>query len=613
MKIWADGNNPANTIVFQALFEGAANPILIADAEGRYIAANRAALDFLECSEGLLVTKSVRDYSPKDFQEREKSLHSPVTGRLVLEADYLVHGTIKTLLLSIIPVQVSGHWFTIESGHDITRYKRAEKALQESDERFRLLIDGISDYGIYMLDRNGVITSWNAAAERLTGYHADEIIGKNFSVFFTKEDIGNGKPGNELQMALTKGRYEEEAWRVRKDGSLFIANIIITALYDKLEQFHGFVEVTRDITDRKMGDQSLAASEAKYRDVVETQTELICRFLSDGTYIFANEAYCRYINKNYTELIGKKFKPDIPTEDREKIRIHFASLTPVHPVSAIDHRIIMPDGTIRWQRWSDRAFFDEAGNIIEYQSVGRDITDRMVLEEEILKLNRTLEEKVLERTRQLNASLKEKEILLREIHHRVKNNLQIIISMLNLQARYLGDETTRTIIRESQNRIKAMAMVHEKMYQSRDISRIKLDEYFRFIVNNLLQFYGGEGRDISINVDCEDIRVDINAAIPLGLIVNELISNAFKHAFPGNQPGHILISVQEKKKIITICIQDNGSGMPESLDWRNPKSLGLRLVISLIEQLQGTIELVPMIVGGTYFVITVKEPGKGKV
>jgi two-component sensor histidine kinase len=212
---------------------------------------------------------------------------------------------------------------------------------------------------------------------------------------------------------------------------------------------------------------------------------------------------------------------------------------------------------------------------------------------------------VIERTQQLNALLKEKDILLREIHHRVKNNLQIITSLLNLQSRYVKDEPTLAAIRESQNRIKAMALVHEKLYQAENIAQINLDDYTRFLGTGLIQFYGVKSRRITFTTDIGDINVDINMAIPLGLIINELISNSLKYAFPDREKGEIFVSVLKENHTLSVLVKDDGMGIPADLDWRNTESLGLRLVISLVEQLDGTIELNRT--GGTAFTIVVKE------
>ena len=166
---------------------------------------------------------------------------------------------------------------------------------------------------------------------------------------------------------------------LRTDGGVIDVEVVATGFFDKGQP--SILVVFRDITRRKGLMEALKESEERYRNVVETQTEFICRFRPDGTHIFVNEAYCRYFNKTRDEMIGNKFIPRIPEEEKAGVKEHFVSLTRENPVLAIDHRIIMPDGKMRWQRWNDRAIFDDKGILVEYQSVGRDITDVKEAEE----------------------------------------------------------------------------------------------------------------------------------------------------------------------------------------------------------------------------------------
>jgi len=210
-----------------------------------------------------------------------------------------------------------------------------------------------------------------------------------------------------------------------------------------------------------------------------------------------------------------------------------------------------------------------------------------------------------EAERCLRESLSQKEELLREIHHRVKDNLHTVNNLLNLQSSYIKDEAIRKAITESQNRIKSMILVHEKLYQSSAYPKINLEEYVKFLGDRLFEFYGMKNDAVSLKVTIHGVFLGLNSAIPIGLILNELLSNSLKHAFPGRRSGEISIVIQKKNHSISMNYMDNGIGIPKDLNWRDPKSLGLRLVFSLVEQMHGTIGLDRS--NGTAFSMVLRE------
>lgn len=243
-----------------------------------------------------------------------------------------------------------------------------------------------------------------------------------------------------------------------------------------------------------------------------------------------------------------------------------------------------------------------------YETAMQKNMDLVKTQEELEKFNDDLEKIVDERTvslkneiiarkrveEEINASLKEKEILLQEIHHRVKNNMQIISSLLRLQSDSIEDEQYHEMFKDSQNRIITMSLVHEKLYQSSNFSEINFGEYIRDITNNLAQSYCRHG--ITLTIDTEDILLGINFAVPCGLIINELVTNSLKHAFPAGKEGEIKVSLHPKDdNMIELIVSDNGVGIPADfdIDSADQKSLGLRLVKILTEnQLRGEIDLI---------------------
>ena len=225
------------------------------------------------------------------------------------------------------------------------------------------------------------------------------------------------------------------------------------------------------------------------------------------------------------------------------------------------------------------------------------------------EVNEALQAEIAERKRaeeQIKASLGEKEVLLKEIHHRVKNNLQVVSSMLFLQSRSIKEEETVEMFQESRNRVRSMALVHERLYQSPDLARIDFAEYARNLTSYLFRSYGVHSNVIQLKVNVDDVFLSIDTAVPCGLILNELVSNSLKHAFPDGREGEIRIELgSDDDNRFTLMFGDNGVGFPEDLDFRNTESLGLQLVNNLVHQLEGTIELDRS--GGTAFKITFAE------
>ena len=217
----------------------------------------------------------------------------------------------------------------------------------------------------------------------------------------------------------------------------------------------------------------------------------------------------------------------------------------------------------------------------------------------IREKSRQLEKSVAERTEELananevlNDSLAEKEVLLKEIHHRVKNNMQVISSMLRLQSGYIQDGQAREMFIESQHRVRSMALIHEKLYQSRDLAKVDFAEYIRHLTDYLFQSYGVKPDSVHLEMDIQKISMNIYYAIPLSLILNELVSNSLKYAFPDGIKGKIRVKMQQNQnKKIKLIVADNGVGFPQDLDFKNTESLGLQLVNTLVAQLEGTIEM----------------------
>jgi|GEM_PF-5813170 len=407
------------------------------------------------------------------------------------------------------------------------------------------------------------------------------------------------KGGDEFQY-LAASFNDMAAHRLAAENELLRNHDQLNAAYGRLAEQE---EELRENYDRLVsGERALAESEEKLRLIYDNTIDAILLTVPDGGILSANAAACGMFQRTEEELVRLGREDVVDTSDPhiiEAVRIREET-----GQFKGELRLKRRDGSVFPAEVSSSIFTDRNGRRMASMII-HDITNRKMMEEEIRSLNRVLEERVRDRTELLNKSLQEKEVLLKEIHHRVKNNLQIIASLFSIQSRYIKDDAVLNALRESQNRVKTMALVHERLYRSEDIAHIDLTEYMTFLVSSLFQFYNVSTARVRFTVDMKQVPVDIHTAIPIGLIVNELVSNSMKYAFPGDARGEIAITGTKEKNRIDLEVRDTGIGIPEDFDWHNAQSLGLRLVIMLTDQMNGTIERMPG--PGTAFHITLFE------
>ncbi|MFY9639247.1 MAG: histidine kinase dimerization/phosphoacceptor domain -containing protein [Methanobacterium sp.] len=251
------------------------------------------------------------------------------------------------------------------------------------------------------------------------------------------------------------------------------------------------------------------------------------------------------------------------------------------------HRIIRGDGETRYIAIQIKIVKPTENKSAYVYGTVQDITDMKIAEKQLIK------------------SIKEKEILIQEIHHRTKNNLLVIASLLNLQSSYIKDKASKDMFKESQNRARSMAIIHERLYQSTDLKRINFGEYINSLVTELFHTYNAEPSLTKLRIDADDILIDIDTSIPLGLIVNELITNCLLHAFPDGNIGEIKVDFHTIDDHYQLSVKDNGIGFPDDLDFKNTDSLGMLMINSLTDQIDGFIELDNS--HGTEIKITFKE------
>ena len=340
-------------------------------------------------------------------------------------------------------------------------------------------------------------------------------------------------------------------------------------------------ELKKEIAWRKKAEKSLRDSEERYRALYENNPSMYFTVDREGKILSLNRFGAEQLGYTVEGLIGQSVFNIFYEEDREAVIERFARcLQNIKQIIRWEFRKVRKDGSILWVRESARAIEGSDGGMVVL-IVCEDITDRRRAEE------------------QLRGSLREKEMLLKEVHHRVKNNLQVVSSLLDLQSDYLKDRQAIDMMSKSRNRVRSMALVHERLYQSKNMTKIDFAEYIRDLTDSLFCFYGVNLNRVKLRIDAEGVLLNINSAIPLGLIINELVSNSLKYAFPRGKKGEISISLRSDnggsglpgRPEFTLTVGNNGVGFPRDLNFRETKSLGLQLVVALVDQIGGTIEL----------------------
>jgi PAS domain S-box-containing protein len=549
---------------FRALFENANDAIFLYEilpdgSPGGYIRVNEVACRRLGYTCDELLALSPTDIVAKEHLPYIPGL-SPVPereGKTTFEA---IH---RRKDGSEFPVEISTQVFELQSrkmalsiARDITERKKAELTIKQTGERLNAIING-SSIPQFVIDQHHNVVYWNKALEQYSGIDAADVIGSNKSwkAFYTAErpvladlliDNDTVKIDEWYKGKCHPSRYIDGAFEATeffphmgKEGTWL--HFTAVAIRDEKGRIIGAIETLEDVTRRKQAENALRESEERYRNIVEDQTEFVSRFRPDGTHVFANDAYCRYFGRTRDSIIGKKFIPEIPAEDRDLIRNHFRSLSRDHPVDEIIHRIVMPDGHVRWQRWSDRAIFNEDGKIIEYQSVGRDNTDLKQAEEAVKLANEKLR------------------LLANITRHDIMNQLTALKAYLEIAEEDESDPDKRDLIKKEQ---RIAASIEEQILFTRDYQKVGINApAWQTVSESLLRpVRSFLMQNVKVEIDSTDLEI---FADPLfEKVFYNLIDNSLRYG--GEQMDTIRFTCKETKKGLVCSYEDNGVGIPPS-------------------------------------------------
>jgi PAS domain S-box-containing protein len=448
------------------------------------------------------------------------------------------------------------------------RLERVEKERQ----LFVALVENSSDF-IGIADADGEPVYVNPAGRRMVGLDADHPIEDTRIPDYYPPDQ-RAFAAEVIVPAMTeRGHWAGETWfrHWQTEEAIPVSHTHFMIRERDTDRVLGMGTITRDVTERGRVDDERARLAA----IVDSSDDAIIGKTLDGTIESWNSGAMRLFGYTFEEIRGRPIAVLVPPDRLEES--HHA-ITAVRRGSNVGHYETVrrrKDGGLVDVSVSHSPIRDRAGRVVGVATIARDISAKKLAE------------------RRLAASLAEKEVLLREIHHRVKNNLQVISSLLNLQGSRVADSRAQELLVESQSRVRSIALVHEKLYGSKDLASIDFGDYLRALTSALWSTYGDVARRLALEVQTDEVRLGIEAAMPCGLLVNELVTNALKHAYPGDRRGAIVVDLRVDVAAGQICLEvaDDGRGFPEGLDFREVTSLGMQLVVSLTRQLQGTIEL----------------------
>ena len=506
---------------------------------------------------------------------------------------------------------------------DISDRKRSEEVIRRNELRLRRITDTMLDM-IVQIDNRGVCEYASPSIRNIMGYAIDDVIGRNLLELVHRSDRKRVTlVFARLLRTASSGTVEYRCGNAQ--GGWVWLESIINPLCDAPGKVSGFVVGSLDVTHRKRAEDTLRLNEARLETLValnqmtDASADHIIEFALEEAVLLTRSSlgFLAFLDDDQEKITSEVWS--------HRMRELYGPETAGAPAASMIRRTVeerrpviangVPSGPMQqFTAWAEAGrsmsvpVFDGPRIVavagVAQKEDGYDASDArqftLLMEGMWLLVQQQRSQANLRR------SLEEKEVLLKEVHHRVKNNLQIISSLLSLQLGHVADAALGEILRESQNRIRSMALIHERLYRSGDLSRVDFGYYVRNLTSHLGRTYAGGGEPARVHVNVGSILLGVDLAIPCGLIVNELVTNAFRHAFVDGRTGEVTITMTQNELVYRLTVRDNGVGLPAGFEVRNTTSLGLQLVQTLTEQIDGVLEI--QNAGGAEFSIVFKAP-----
>lgn len=585
--------------LYRDLFNNMSDAYLLIDAEGNLQYWNKAGLKLLSISNELAENANLLDWVYKADRPKVKAAREQMqkTKKNIVGQEYTIvnaKGQKKHVQTNSSPIFENG---VFKGSRELLRDVSDQKIAREEADAQTAKIQSIfesSAYLIWSVDTKHRLTSFNSTYAKTY----EKITGIKPKVGFKSLGLSNKKKNTDREFWLEKYEYAftglsqsfETAVKGENSHNKWY-DVVLNPIFStdgKIKELSG---IAHSITFKKQAEGKIKDQAAKINSIFDSTAMWIWTLDKKYRITSYNANFAKMLRKSFdTEVqIGGEFikmlYPFVREDLKEQLEAQYKR--------AIDGQYVQfegpakkKNGQIIWIETFLSPIIKDGGEIGEISCMAHEITDKKIIE------------------KQIRDSLREKEILLQEVHHRVKNNLQVISSIINLQSSYVKDRNTLNILRESQNRIKSMSFIHESLYQTTDFSSIDFSDYILSLSKNLIHSYALKSGLVELKTDFEKVFLNLDQAIPCGLIVNELVSNALKYGFPDDRKGILLIKIKESEGKIALEIIDDGVGVPEGFDFENSETLGLQLVFTLVEQLDGEVSFESKPNKGTEYLIT---------
>ncbi|MDI6845383.1 MAG: PAS domain S-box protein [Candidatus Saccharicenans sp.] len=573
---------------FASLLEALPDVIYFKDQEGRNLIVNRAMEELTGLTRERIIGKRDEEIFPPELalQCRQSDAEVLKQKRSLRFYESLNDNNGRKIYFETIKSPVfdkDGNLIGIVGiSRNITGMKEAEERLKESERSFRSLFENAT-VGIYRTSPDGRILLANPALIRMLGYESFEELATRS---LEKESFEPSYPRELFIEQIEKYgelRGLEAAWK-RKDGSFIYVRESARAIKDENGKTLYYEGIVEDITEKKEAELRLTAQQELLQTVIDSAEDIIFILDKDYRILLFNRAAQEYFGVSPEEVAGKNMAALYPEESWPSARERFDRVLRGEVVRedvSFDYR-----GRKVILNVTQVPLRNKKGEIYGLCGIARDISNRVAMEQA------------------LESSVKEKEALLREIHHRVKNNMQVICSLLNLQAYHSKNSELTSILKDCQSRIRSMAIVHEQLYRSANLAKIDFAGYLEKLVVHLYNAHRQSQEKVAIETQLQPVELDIGKAIPLGLMASEIISNCFKHAFPGDRRGRLKVVLSKiEPSGLKLEISDDGVGLPEDYTPETSKTFGMELLELLRDQLGARLEVDRT--SGTRYLITI--------